>query len=180
MHRNETWREKQENCMATERTLSNSFNSASLMPPMCSFANVLMSRSPSSVPRFRVWYTSRARSVSSVSPSRGSGVGYGSSGSERSTSTSWAPDEYGASVPERWRGVCGSGKGSPWERARRVVCSVLAGNVARGATDKTVRVMWLSMVGASGLGLPGPIVSLLVNANGGRKEREGISKLDDV
>jgi len=61
------------------RTLSNSESSSASIAPRCSFANVLRRRSLSSVPRLRLWYTSRARVVSTVSPGRGSGSGGGRS-----------------------------------------------------------------------------------------------------
>ena len=58
-----------------ERTLSNSESSSASIVPRFSCANVLRSKSFSSVPRLRLWYTRRARVVSMDSPGRGSGFG---------------------------------------------------------------------------------------------------------
>lgn len=63
-----------------------------------SFAKVLIIRSLSSVPRFRVWYVSLARSVSSDSLCLGTGMGFGMLG--------------GIAVASMWCFVCGSGHGS--------------------------------------------------------------------
>ena len=59
------------------RTLSNSESSSASIVPRCSCANVPRSKSFSSVPRLRLWYTRRARVVSIDSPGRGSGLGGG-------------------------------------------------------------------------------------------------------
>ena len=68
--------------MKDRRTLSNSLSSPSLIVPNRSAANVLSSKSDSSVPRFRLWYTKRARIRSTVSPWRSRGSGAGASGGE--------------------------------------------------------------------------------------------------
>jgi len=64
-------------------SLSYSFSSSSGIDCSRSFANVLRSKSLSNVPRFRDWYTSRDRRVSTCSPCRGIGVGWGTSAGER-------------------------------------------------------------------------------------------------
>lgn len=60
-----------------EQTLSYSIKSARLMVLNSSRAKVLSRRSHSRIPRFRDWYVSRARRVSSFSSSLGNGVGGG-------------------------------------------------------------------------------------------------------
>jgi hypothetical protein len=59
------------------QTLSYSIKSAWLMEVNSSRAKVLSRRSHSKIPRFRDWYVSRARRVSSFSPGLGKGVGGG-------------------------------------------------------------------------------------------------------
>jgi hypothetical protein len=95
-------------------TLSNSRSSPSSIFRISSLANVLMSRSLSSVPRLRVWYTSRARSVSTLSPARERGVGNGSAGSARSSSGSCgaAPGASDWPAGATCEDVKGSGYGS--------------------------------------------------------------------
>lgn len=64
----------------------------------CSLAKVLIIKSLSSVPRFRVWYVSLARRVSSDSLCLGMGIGFGMSG--------------GMVVASMCCFVCGNGHGS--------------------------------------------------------------------
>ena len=58
-------------------TLSNSTSSSRVREWRCSLAKVLIIKSLSRVPRFRVWYVSLARSVSSDSSCLGMGIGFG-------------------------------------------------------------------------------------------------------
>ena len=79
-------------------TWSNSRSSSRVREWRCSLAKVLIIKSLSRVPRFRVWYVSLARSISSDSLCLGTGIGFGMSG--------------GMVVASMCCLVCGNGHGS--------------------------------------------------------------------
>ena len=87
----------------------------------CSLAKVLMIRSLSSVPRFRVWYVSLARSVSSDSLCLGTGMGFGMLG--------------GIVVPSICCFVCGSDHGSA------LLCGVVENRRCRGRRERTKSIL---------------------------------------
>jgi hypothetical protein len=96
-----------------ERTLlSNSESSSASIVPRFSCGNVLRSRSLSSVPRLRLWYTRRARVVSMDAPGHSSGGLRGGDVIEAICSGVWGIDQgsFHLTDDEDW---C-HGEEDPW------------------------------------------------------------------